>query len=104
MAQLITESRQVARKRHLCDECERSIEAGQPYLRQRCKDGGDVWTFKAHADCAGLGQSYRDKNHLWGSDWYSVRDLIEPHEFDIWRGRFPHAVCRIEFQHQTRDH
>jgi len=106
MAELISERRPVARKRHFCEECGRSIVPGTQYLNQRCKDGGDVWTFKAHIDCAAWGVAYRDKHDSWRSygDYMPMFDLIEPHEFNDWRGHFPHAVCRLEFKHQTRSH
>lgn len=105
MVELINESIQIARKRHYCEECGREIVKGQPYLRQRCKDGGDVWTFKAHQDCAAWGTAYRNKHNdwPWHGDFLPMYDLIEPHEFDEWRGLFPHAVCRLELSHQTRD-
>ena len=40
-----------ARKEHQCDECCHPIAPGTVYVRQRSADGGDVWTYKAHADC-----------------------------------------------------
>ncbi len=43
--------RLAARKRHCCDSCGRAIEPGTSYERQRCVDGGDAWTYKAHPAC-----------------------------------------------------
>ena len=47
-----------ARKQHRCDWCNETIAVGEPYVRQRCKDGADVWTWRAHAEC------YRASNKL----------------------------------------
>lgn len=41
-----------ARKAHVCDWCNEAIEIGQPYVRQRNKDGRDVWTWRAHPECS----------------------------------------------------
>jgi len=104
--EIIWESKQAAHHRHYCEECGRNIEKGQTYFRQRNKDGGDVWTFKAHLDCSDLGIAYRNKNDAWRGygDFIPMYELIEPDEFNEWRGQYPHAVCRIDFSHQTRDH
>lgn len=40
-----------ARKRHRCDWCNEDIAIGESYVRQRNKDGADVWTWKAHVEC-----------------------------------------------------
>ena len=41
-----------ARKVHLCDWCNESIEVGESYVRQRNKDGRDVWTWREHLECS----------------------------------------------------
>ena len=104
MVTLISEHTPSARKRHYCEECGRTIHKGLKYLSQRCKDGGDVWTFKSHIDCANLGRDYRDKHNSWRGfgDFLPMYETIEPHEFHEWRGHYPHAICRLEFSHQTR--
>jgi hypothetical protein len=49
---LIWETRPTARKRHHCDEhCGKWIEPGEKYIRQRNKEGSDVWTYRAHIEC-----------------------------------------------------
>ena len=94
-----------ARKPHVCEECGRYILKGQPYRNQTNKEGGDIWTFKAHIDCFDLGSAYRTKNDCWRGlgDFLPMYELIEPHEFNEWRGHFPNAVCRLEFSYQMRD-
>ena len=46
---------QIARKRHHCDSCCRSIEIGHEYSRSRMVDGGDAWVFKCHTSCRKAG-------------------------------------------------
>ncbi len=99
MIQLIAEKKPVARKPHCCEECGRQISKGMRYLKQSCKDGGDVWIYKAHIDCAEWSQAYRNKHKEWRAygDFIPMYDLVEPHEYNEWRGLFPHAVCRMAF-------
>lgn len=49
-----------ARKVHWCDWCNEDIAIGQPYIRQRVKDGSDVWTYRAHLECYGASGTLRD--------------------------------------------
>lgn len=58
-----------------------------------------VWTFKAHTDCAELGVAYRTKHRLWDEyDWLPMYELADDdHLLGQWRGHYPHAVCRLEF-------
>lgn len=100
MVTLLDEQTPVARKRHLCEECGRPIYRGTKYLSQKCKDGGDLWTFKTHIECAALSRDYRDKHVNWRAhgDFLPMYETIEPHEFNEWRGYHPHAVCRLEFR------
>lgn len=44
-----------ARKPHLCDSCMREIAPGTTYLRARCVDGGEAWTWKTHEACQEAG-------------------------------------------------
>ena len=103
--QNVSEHHPKARKDHWCDECGRPIRRGTIYTKQVNKDGGDIWTFRAHTDCMELGTAYRNKHNCWRGhgDFLPMYELIEPHEMNEWRGLFPHAVCRLEFTHQTRD-
>lgn len=101
MTSCISESRPIARKHHRCEECGRLIAPGQRYLRQFNTDGGDAWTFKAHEDCAAMGQKYRTKNFIWSDDWLPLWELLEDQaELNAWRGFYPHPVCRLEFRFQ----
>jgi hypothetical protein len=45
------ETIRAARKPHQCDWCNETIEEGQSYVRQRNKDGADIWTWRAHPEC-----------------------------------------------------
>ncbi|WP_370303568.1 hypothetical protein [Pseudooceanicola sp.] len=105
MISTLSERTAPARKPHRCEECGRTIEKGQRYLRQSNTDGAQVWTYKAHEDCAALSQAYRTHHRLWGDggDWYPMLDLAEDdHLIGDWRGRFPHAVCRLELRAELR--
>ena len=51
---ILRDERPVARKDHGCNECGGRIGAGDRYRRQSNVDGGDIWTYKAHALCFAL--------------------------------------------------
>ena len=94
----ISEKIAPARKPHRCEECGRTIPKGESYLRQVNADGSQVWTFKAHTDCAALGAAYRTTHRLWDEyDWLPMYELADgDHLLGQWRGYYPHAVCRLE--------
>lgn len=54
MCEVINESYPKARKDHICDLCRCTIKKRHKYVRQFNRDGGDVWTFKAHIECCQL--------------------------------------------------
>ncbi len=51
MTNIAHEEIKAARRAHRCDWCNETIDEGQPYVRQRNKDGADVWTYRAHPEC-----------------------------------------------------
>jgi hypothetical protein len=98
----ITEATKPARKPHRCEECGRTIPKGMAYLRQTNTDGGDIWTYKAHLDCRDLGDVVRSECHMWCDDWMPLREIAQDTGYiEQHRGRFPHAVCRIEFTNRN---
>lgn len=64
MTRLIGETRPRARKRQGCNACGGSIMVGDVYVRQRCVDEGDMWTWKAHVLCA------EATNLIWAENSY----------------------------------
>ena len=104
MAQVISESTPRARKHIRCDHCERSIPPGQVYHRAFLKDGGDTWSWSSHMDCKALADA------IWKANDYSYDEGIclseewanYPDETALWRGDFPHVICRLEFRGQLR--
>lgn len=87
-----------ARKPHRCEECGRTIPKGEVYLRQANTDGSQVWTYKAHVDCAEMSLQFRRDNRLWYDEWYPLYELFDDvRQVNAWRGLFPHAACRIAF-------
>jgi hypothetical protein len=48
---LLEEVRPVARRRHWCDYCGESIQAGTRYVRRRYVEDGEACTYKAHEAC-----------------------------------------------------
>ncbi|WP_288927331.1 hypothetical protein [uncultured Maritimibacter sp.] len=98
----LSEKTAPARKDHVCVECGRTIPKGECYLRQANTDGSQVWTYKAHVDCAEFSVAYRTSNKLWDDyDWMPLWELIDfEDDLSVWRGRYPHAVCRLELRWQ----
>lgn len=101
-----SERRQKARKSHQCFHCYRHVKRGEEYSRQFVVDGGDHWVIKYHLDCDKLSQKFNAETDLYG--FYDddgvppVYDSItDSGDFgaicDEYRGRFPHAVTRLEY-------
>lgn len=92
----ISEKIAPARKPHRCAECGRTIPKGEAYLHQVNSDGSQIWTYKAHVDCAEMSDQFRRENRLWGDDWLPLHEYFDdPRQVTAWRGLFPHAACRI---------
>lgn len=51
MPELIKDECRKARKRHLCNYCGHDIEPGEKYNYSLLKDGGDVYSWRAHEKC-----------------------------------------------------
>lgn len=51
MCEVIAESKQAARKPHVCTWCGQKIEVGMQYHRERIKIDGDVNTQRFHLEC-----------------------------------------------------
>lgn len=60
-----------ARKQHRCDSCNRLIESGEIYIRQRCVDGGEAWVYKAHPHCMKAGKILWDEG-IYGDDYSAI--------------------------------
>ncbi len=105
MGQLISQTTQVARTAHRCDECRHMIPPRTKYERQFVADGGDVWTWKMHTDCA---EAAEHQFRIDGGDYQDDRGTLAEYENDTgefpdWlRGRWPHVVCRLEYWQQKR--
>ena len=105
MGLLISETTQAARRSHRCGECRCTIPRGTKYKRQFVRDGGDVWTWKMHIDCA---EASDYQFRVYGGDYYDGRTALVDYENDTgefpdWlRGRWPHVVCRLELRKQLQ--
>ena len=106
MANLLSSTKPVARKSHRCDECGHMVPPGVRYIRQFVKDGGDVWDWKMHEDCAEAADyQFRED----GGDYDDGRSPLVEYEnntgyFPDWlRGYWPHVVCRLEFWKQKKE-
>lgn len=52
--EVVTDVLRKAKKAHKCGLCGLTIDKGETYSYQFCKDGGDVWSFKSHCSCVDL--------------------------------------------------
>jgi len=62
--QLISSSKQKARKQHTCDWCELSIEAGMVYERSVYVDN-DIYTWKNHIHCSEISHKLKMFDPYW---------------------------------------
>ena len=89
MVELINQTIRKARKEHVCDYCLGSINKGEEYIRQCCKNEySGIYTFKAHTKCQELvdyllEENYVEPDYLDADEFYTgikefLRDWICP--------------------------
>lgn len=107
MPTIISEETLRARKHHQCFHCYRSIALGEEHRRMFLKHDGEAYTLRFHFDCDQLWIAYdRDVGaEDWGEGYAPIADdWTESGEFqnlcDHYRGRFPHAITRLELNEQ----
>jgi hypothetical protein len=74
---LLGENIHVARKRHLCESCMRSINAGERYIRQRGVWEGEAYTWKSHELCMFISREVFSAPHNEGylDHWPNICDF-----------------------------
>lgn len=99
-----------ARKHHQCFECYRMIAPGERYGYQSNVYDGRPYSLRWHIDCGECGSEYRAlTGHNYDEEGYPpLRDeWVESGEYEIecnlWRGKFPHVVARMELTDQLRE-
>ena len=89
MVELIDYTIRKARKEHICGYCLGSINKGEEYIRQCCKNEDlGIYTFKAHTKCQELAdylleENYVELDYLDADEFYTgikefLRDWICP--------------------------
>lgn len=68
MSVTVAQSSPTARKPHGCNDCGGRIEPGELYVRSAVADGGEMWTWKEHADC------HADAQRMIGLHWFDPGD------------------------------
>lgn len=104
---LLAETRQVARKYHRCFDCGGWIAPGERYSRVNLAQDGSAYTLLRHIDCVAMSDEVVTAGHE-PDYWYDgVPPLWEDEgvmdDLDLWRGYYPHVVCRIEFRKQIAE-
>lgn len=84
----------ISRKSHRCEICGTEIPSRTKYLKSWGVFDGRWWEAKAHHDCADM--------HAHHNRGRSEDDQCDDYYLDEYRGRWPHAVCRIELRQQIR--
>ena len=99
MSVILSDETPRARKPHICDQCNCEIAVGQQYRRVR-----GIWedtpsSYKAHLDCDQLATTLHNEYGLYPEEGVWLRDE-EWSELVLWRGDYPHVICRMELRRQ----
>lgn len=81
------DSHPVARKRHICDMCSRSIEPAEKYRRSAGMDGSSAWTWRECAHCEAFARlAYRRSWHDdgYGPDLFGEFEPMTVAEARVW--------------------
>lgn len=92
----------VGRKNHTCQECGCVIPKGVKHYVQVNVYDGQISRWRVHSDCASL---YWKINTDWKFQWGEAFPLSEftNEELSPYRGRFPHAVTRLELRRELSE-
>jgi len=99
-------------KAHRCDHCGHMIPPGVPHIAESGVWDGEFYTMRAHQDCADLwAEAFNTYGDYSDGMPHDLMECIEPDEsrdlvqaaYDHYRGRYPHAICRLEYRWQKVD-
>lgn len=66
-----------ARKKHVCNLCNGYIDPGDRYRYEFNKDGSDVWSYRAHIECAFVAEELWEYIYPWdGMDDSDFQDGV----------------------------
>lgn len=57
------------RKRHVCEQCNRWIEAGSPSHYSFGIYEGEAYSLHTHVECQAAARAYAELNDAWGEEW-----------------------------------
>lgn len=98
-----TDTTPVARKDHICQECGCTIPKGTKHHLQKGVVDGSWYSWRVHSDCAELyWKLNKDLGASWYDDYYPLSEFCIS-ETEYLRGRFPHAVTRLELRRELRE-
>lgn len=100
------------RKSHRCDYCGNTIPAGWPIVKIAGVYEGDFHSARGHIDCNALWNEAYPFGGYWGDAYPfdlcevlaadETREIVQA-EYDLWRGQYPHVICRLELRWQRGD-
>lgn len=94
----VEQRRSVARKEHLCWECQRKIEIGEEHIDDVLKDDR-VYHYRAHVDCYDCAMAVDAARGftLSGDERYCLHEDDDfKDELDAWAKDFPRVVERFK--------
>ncbi len=94
------ESDPVAKKNHICDQCQSEIQIGEKYIRFYGKWDGDIATYKAHLDCEQVAKKVWEMADLDIDEGVNLRDVELDNAPWIIR-QFPQVAKRLGLQAQS---
>ena len=94
-----------SRKQHRCSYCGGSIAAGSMYYKIAGKCDGDFTFARGHQDCCAM---WEEAYSIWRRDGELMDFRLQEACDDtdallMWRGKYPHVICRIELGWQKAD-
>lgn len=100
------------RKPHRCDYCGSKIPKRVSHYKEAGVWEGDFYTIRGHHDCRAL---WLDVFSIYGDPYDGMpldlceviagdegREIVQA-EYNLWRGHYPHAICRLELRWQRGD-
>jgi len=90
---------------HICEYCGGVIPKAQSHVYFAGKWNGEFYTARGHHDCIAMwNECYPIYADFCEGMPFSLQEAIDDRdELLLWRGQYPHVICRIELGWQKSD-
>lgn len=92
------------RKRHVCEQCGKWIEAGSPAEYETGSYFGEFYSGHQHVECRAAGIAYAEMSGCWGEDFMWFQHQLEDPDDKAWLlEHHPVVAERLGLEHEVAE-